>query len=57
MTVMSPRVQKSYANDTVPKPGGAGPDAAVLPARWQQTEQFVAGGVGVFNHPADNWLN
>ena len=38
-------------DETVSEPGGAGPDAAVLSARWQQAEQFVVWVVGVFNDP------
>ena len=50
---MSSRVQKSYGlrDEAVPEPGGAGRGAAVLSARWQQAEQFVAGVVVVFNDP------
>ena len=33
------------------KPRGFSPDAAVPPARQQQTEQFVAGVMGVFDNP------
>ena len=36
---------------TVPESGGFSPDAAVLPARRQQTEQFVAGVMWVFYIP------
>ena len=35
-------------DETVPESGGFSPDAAVPPARRQQTEQFVAGVMGVF---------
>lgn len=42
----SSRVQQSYGlkDETDPEPGGAGLDAAVLSARQQQAEQFVARG-------------
>ena len=41
----------SVWDETVPESGGFSPDAAVPPARRQQTEQFVAGVVGVFCNP------
>ncbi len=50
---MSSRVKQSYGlrDEAVSEPGGAGLDAAVPSAGWQQAEQFVAGVVGVFNDP------
>ena len=38
-------------DETVPESGGFSPDAGVPPARRQQTEQFVAGVMGVFYNP------
>ena len=43
--------QESNESYPVPESGGFSPDAAVPPARRQQTEQFVAGVMGVFYNP------
>ena len=46
-------VEQSYClwDETVSEFGGFIPDAAVPPARRQQTEQFVAGVMGVYYNP------
>ena len=42
---------KSLGDEAVSEPGGAGPDAAVPSAGWQQAKQFMAEVIGVFNDP------